>query len=145
MPPSVLRHSALFLIAAGLAGAACAQQLAPAVQLETVVVTGRADSLLSFAASANEGVVGHEQLALRPLLRPGEIVEAIPGVIVSQHSGAGKANQYYLRGFNLDHGTDFSVSVDGIPMNMPSHAHGQGYLDLNSVIPELVDKQDSCV
>ena len=140
MPPSVLRHSALFLSAAGLAGAACAQQLAPAVQLETVVVTGRADSLLSVAASANEGVVGHEQLALRPLLRPGEIVEAIPGVIVSQHSGAGKANQYYLRGFNLDHGTDLLTSVDGVPINMRTHAHGQGYTDLNFLIPEFVNR-----
>ena len=72
---------------------------------------------------------------LRPLLRPGEVVENIPGVIVTQHSGSGKANQYFLRGFNLDHGTDLALSVDGVPVNMPSHAHGQGYADLNFVIP----------
>ncbi len=107
--------------------------------LETIVVTGRSDSLIGTADSANQGVVGYEQLSRRPLLRPGEIVEAIPGVIVSQHSGAGKANQYYLRGFNLDHGTDLLTSVDGVPINMRTHAHGQGYTDLNFLIPELVN------
>src|SRR5438105_4292024 len=64
--------------------------------------------------------------------------DAVPGVIISQHSGEGKANQYYLRGFNLDHGTDFATTVAGIPVNMPTHAHGQGYSDLNFLIPELV-------
>jgi hypothetical protein len=76
----------------------------------------------------------------RPTLRPAEVLEFVPGVIVSQHSGDGKANQYYLRGFNLDHGTDFATFVDGMPVNMPSHAHGQGYSDLNWLIPELVDR-----
>ena len=66
----------------------------------------------------------------------------MPGVIVTQHSGDGKANQYFLRGFNLDHGTDFATSVNGMPVNMPSHAHGQGYTDLNFLIPELVDRID---
>ena len=107
-------------------------------RLEEVVVSERSDSLIGVASSANEGVVGHEQLALRPLLRPGEIVETVPGVIVSQHSGAGKANQYYLRGFNLDHGTDLATSVDGVPVNNRTHAHGQGYTDLNFLIPEFV-------
>ena len=64
----------------------------------------------------------------------------MPGVIVTQHSGDGKANQYFLRGFNLDHGTDFATCVDGMPVNMPTHAHGQGYSDLNWLIPELVDR-----
>jgi hypothetical protein len=64
----------------------------------------------------------------------------VPGVIVTQHSGDGKANQYFLRGFNLDHGTDFATFVDGMPVNMRSHAHGQGYTDLNFLIPELVDR-----
>jgi outer membrane receptor protein involved in Fe transport len=74
----------------------------------------------------------------RPALRPGEVLEYVPGVIITQHSGDGKANQYFLRGFNLDHGTDFSISVAGMPINMPTHAHGQGYADLNFVMPELV-------
>jgi outer membrane receptor protein involved in Fe transport len=73
-------------------------------------------------------------------LRPGEVLEFVPGLIVTQHSGDGKANQYFLRGFNLDHGTDFATSVDGMPVNMPSHGHGQGYSDLNFLIPELVDR-----
>jgi len=71
-------------------------------------------------------------------MRSGEVLETVPGVIVSQHSGEGKANQYYLRGFNLDHGTDFATTVAGMPVNMPTHAHGQGYSDLNFLIPELV-------
>src|SRR5262249_59902259 len=66
------------------------------------------------------------------------VLETGPGVIVTQHSGEGKANQYFLRGFNLDHGTDFATTVVGIPVNMPTHAHGQGYSDLNFLIPELV-------
>ncbi|RYD76373.1 MAG: TonB-dependent receptor, partial [Verrucomicrobiaceae bacterium] len=108
--------------------------------LEEIIVEGRSDSLVGVASSANEGVVGREQLALRPLLRPGEIVETIPGVIVSQHSGAGKANQFYLRGFNLDHGTDLLTSLEGVPINMRSHAHGQGYTDLNFLVPEFVQQ-----
>ena len=114
---------------------------APPETLETVVVTGRADDLSGIAESANQGVVSAADLSLRPLLRPGEVVEEIPGVIITQHSGSGKANQYFLRGFNLDHGTDLAVSVDDIPVNMPSHAHGQGYADLNFLIPELVQQE----
>ncbi|POZ50309.1 TonB-dependent receptor [Methylovulum psychrotolerans] len=109
-------------------------------QLDTVEVAGQATDLIGIAASASQGVVGQEELKYRPLARVGELVEIVPGAVATQHSGSGKANQYFLRGFNLDHGTDFSVTLDGIPMNMPSHAHGQGYLDLNSVIPELIDK-----
>ncbi len=109
------------------------------VTLDTMEVEGRATDLLGVAASASQGVVGQPEFAYRPLARAGELVEVVPGALATQHSGSGKANQFYLRGFNLDHGTDFSVMVDGVPMNMPSHAHGQGYLDLNSVIPELVD------
>jgi hypothetical protein len=110
-----------------------------AVTLDTMEVEGRATDLLGVATSASQGVVGQAEFAYRPLARAGELVEVVPGALATQHSGSGKANQFYLRGFNLDHGTDFSVMVDGVPMNMPSHAHGQGYLDLNSVIPELVD------
>ena len=110
--------------------------------IETVTVTGRAANLEGIADSANQGSVSAADLALRPLLRPGEIVENIPGVIITQHSGSGKANQYFLRGFNLDHGTDISVNLDDVPVNMVSHAHGQGYSDLNMLIPELVERVD---
>src|SRR5262249_19028970 len=78
----------------------------------------------------------------RPIYRPGEILEAVPGLVVTQHSGEGKANQFFLRGFNLDHGTDFATSIDGVPINLPSHGHGQGYTDLNFVIPKLVERID---
>ena len=111
----------------------------PPQTLEPVVVTGRADDLTGIAESASEGRVGQAQIEIRPFLRPGEVLEVVPGVIVTQHSGSGKANQYFLRGFNLDHGTDFSSFVDGVPVNFPTHAHGQGYMDLNWLIPELID------
>ncbi len=110
------------------------------ITLESLTVDGRAADLLGLTGSASQGVVGQPEFKYRPLSRVGELVEVIPGALATQHSGSGKANQYFLRGFNLDHGTDFAAMVDGVPMNMPSHAHGQGYLDLNSVIPELVDK-----
>jgi hypothetical protein len=126
--------------AAGPAIADNGSNAAPAVS--EVVVTGRAADLTGVSASANQGRVSAADLALRPLLRPGEVVEQIPGVIITQHSGSGKANQYFLRGFNLDHGTDLAVSIDGIPVNMPSHAHGQGYADLNVLIPELIQTVD---
>ncbi|CAG1023354.1 partial Vitamin B12 transporter BtuB, partial [Methylococcales bacterium] len=116
------------------------QQEEEPVQLDTVEVEGRATDLIGVASSASQGVVGQPEFKFRPLARVGELVEVVPGMIATQHSGTGKANQYFLRGFNLDHGTDFNVMLDGVPMNMPSHAHGQGYLDLNSLIPELVDK-----
>ena len=96
------------------------------------------DDLIGVAHSATQGVVSGRQIDQRPIMRAGEVLEAVPGVIISQHSGEGKANQYYLRGFNLDHGTDFATSVAGIPVNMPTHAHGHGYSDLNFLIPELV-------
>jgi hypothetical protein len=108
---------------------------------EEVTVTSRADDLVGIADSATQGTIGSADLSTRPILRPAELLEAIPGVIVTQHSGAGKANQYFLRGFNLDHGTDFRTTVDGIPVNMPSHGHGQGYTDVNFLIPELVARE----
>lgn len=97
-----------------------------------------AENLVGIADSATEGTVGEKQLQERPTSRPAELLESVPGVIISQHSGEGKANQYYLRGFNLDHGTDLASDVMGVPVNMPTHAHGQGYSDLNFLIPELV-------
>jgi hypothetical protein len=109
------------------------------VTLEEITVTALRMPLVGTVTSASEGLVLPEQLANRPTLRPAELLEAVPGLVVTQHSGDGKANQYFLRGFNLDHGTDFSTTVDGIPINLPTHAHGQGYTDLNFLIPELVD------
>lgn len=106
--------------------------------MERVVVEGRADSLIGLSESASEGYVGRDHLDYRPLLRPGEILETVPGLLLTQHSGAGKANQFFLRGFNLDHGTDFATSIEGVPVNLPTHGHGQGYTDLNFLIPELV-------
>jgi hypothetical protein len=107
---------------------------------EQLTVSERADDLVGIAPSASSGTTGHEDLARRPLLRTGELLETVPGLIATQHSGGGKANQYFVRGFNLDHGTDFSVTVDGMPVNMPSHGHGQGYADVSFLIPELVDR-----
>jgi len=107
--------------------------------LEEVVVTGRQQILTGEARSASEGVIGQMDLAIRPLLRPGDVLEAIPGLIVTQHSGSGKSNQMFLRGFNLDHGTDFATWIDGMPVNMRTHGHGQGYTDINFLIPETVE------
>ncbi len=106
---------------------------------EVLTVVARADDLTGIATSATDGVVGRGDLERRPLLRAGEIVESVPGVIATQHSGGGKANQYFLRGFNLDHGTDLRISVEGMLVNLPSHGHGQGYADLSFLIPELID------
>ena len=80
------------------------------------------------------------ELQDRPILRSGEVLETVPGVIITQHAGGGKANQYFLRGFNLDHGTDFAIFLDDMPLNLPSHAHGEGYSDMNTVIPEFVQR-----
>ncbi len=104
--------------------------------LDPVVVSG--DGLVGAADASSEGTVTQQQIATRPWLRPAEVLETVPGLIVTQHTGDGKANQYFLRGFNLDHGTDFATFVLGMPVNLPTHAHGQGYTDVNFVIPELV-------
>ncbi len=114
----------------------------PATQLAPFVVQGRGTDLVGTAASASQGIVGATELDARPFLRRGELLEVIPGVVITQHSGDGKANQYFLRGFNLDHGTDLSIAADGMPVNMRSHAHGQGYADLNFLIPEMVRQVD---
>jgi len=106
----------------------------------TINVQGREDSLIGIAESASEGTVGAAEIQDRPILRSGEILETIPGMIITQHAGGGKANQYFLRGFNLDHGTDFAIFLDGMPLNLPSHAHGEGYADMNTVIPEFVER-----
>jgi outer membrane receptor protein involved in Fe transport len=97
-----------------------------------------AENLVGIAASASQGAITAKQLDVRPFMRQGEVLETVPGVIITQHSGEGKANQYFLRGFNLDHGSDFAMTVAGTPVNMPTHAHSQGYSDINFLIPELV-------
>ena len=106
--------------------------------LEEIEVTGRQLNLVGEATSASQGLVSQEEIELRPILRTGDVLELVPGMVVTQHSGTGKANQYFLRGFNLDHGTDFATYVDGMPVNMRTHGHGQGYTDLNFVIPETI-------
>ena len=140
--------AAIILLAQlALSNPVAAQDLAEADRLpapaepqrpDTIIVYGRAIQQIGIATSGSQGVVGYRDFADRPLSRVGELVENVPGVIATQHSGTGKANQYFLRGFNLDHGTDFAGFVDGVPINMRTHGHGQGYLDLNFLIPELV-------
>jgi outer membrane receptor protein involved in Fe transport len=111
-------------------------------KLEELTITAQRIATLASADSASVGTVLADQLENRPILRTGELLEVVPGLTVTQHSGDGKANQYFLRGFNLDHGTDFASRVDGLPVNMPTHGHGQGYSDINFLIPELVRRVD---
>ena len=145
--PMPRRPIALLVVAAlacapGLAAQSSAGDSTRIRSLDTVRVTGRSANLIGSARSASEGHVGAIELRARPRSRDGELLETVPGVIVTQHSGEGKANQFFVRGFNLDHGTDFQTKVDGMPVNQPTHAHGQGYTDLNFVIPEFVRALD---
>ncbi|MFZ6800658.1 TonB-dependent receptor [Undibacterium sp. Di24W] len=110
--------------------------------LHRVLLDGSRGSQLGLTDAANAGMVGQKKLEAMTTYRPGELLEAIPGVIVSQHSGEGKANQFYLRGFNLDHGTDLRTTLDDMPVNQRSHSHGQGWTDLNFLIPELAARMD---
>ncbi|WP_082616799.1 TonB-dependent receptor domain-containing protein [Massilia sp. Root418] len=107
-----------------------------------VAVVGHYDNAVGTSDASSQGRITSSLIASRPALRTGELLEFVPGMIVTQHSGDGKANQYFLRGFNLDHGTDFATYIDGMPVNMRSHAHGQGYADMNFLIPELVQRID---
>ncbi|MGD0494381.1 MAG: TonB-dependent receptor plug domain-containing protein [Steroidobacteraceae bacterium] len=108
--------------------------------LQEVTVTAQRLELLGTADTASEGLVNDQELQLAPQYRPGQLLETVPGLIATLHSGEGKANQYLMRGYNLDHGTDLETYVDGMPINQPTHAHGQGYTDLNFMIPELADQ-----
>ena len=143
-PPCSLQLKAIAL------GVACAAGIHPlqvaaqdeAAVIEELVVWGRSLQLLGSADSASQGVVGYADFSTRPLARVGELVEVVPGMIATQHSGPGKANQYFLRGFNLDHGSDFSTFFDGMPVNFRTHAHAQGYMDLNFIIPEIIERVD---
>jgi outer membrane receptor protein involved in Fe transport len=137
-----MRHRGLRLAIALSAGTAVLAQAAglPTDDLDEVVVSAERYKLIGQVESASQGTVTRAQLETRPVLRTGELLETVPGLVVTQHSGDGKANQFFLRGFNLDHGTDLATSVDGIPVNMHTHGHGQGYTDINFVIPELLDR-----
>lgn len=145
-PPYLARSVLVLALSAGLypplllAAAVELHDPAEAVELDRVVVTGRRQTLVGDAISASEGTVGRSEIADRPLLRTGDLLEFVPGLVATQHSGSGKANQYFLRGFNLDHGTDFSTFVDGMPVNMRTHGHGHGWTDLNFLIPEAVEQ-----
>ena len=105
---------------------------------EEITVHGARDE----ADSASESRTRRRELELRPRLRPGDVLESVPGLVVVQPEGGGKANEYFLRGFDADHGTDIAFFTDGVPVNMPSHAHGQGYSDFSFLIPELVVSVD---
>lgn len=123
---------AIACFVSSLASANDADQVIP-----SVVVEGSRPTQLGSADSASAGVVPQRQLEARTVYRPGELLEVTPGLIVSQHSGEGKANQFYLRGLNLDHGTDLRTTVDGMLVNQRTHSHGQGWTDVNFLIPEL--------
>ncbi|HLP80679.1 MAG TPA: TonB-dependent receptor [Nitrosomonas sp.] len=116
----------------------CMVNAAGVPTLKEMVIRANARELIGTANSANEGTVLKQQLDSRTVYRPGELLETVPGLIVTQHSGEGKANQYFLRGFNLDHGTDVRITVDGMLVNQRSHGHGQGWADTNFLIPELL-------
>jgi len=130
--------SATIVLGVALHGTGSAQS----IELDRITVLGNYENGVGTSDAASGGSINAKLIENRPILRTGELLEFVPGLIVTQHSGDGKANQYFLRGFNLDHGTDFATWVDGMPVNMRSHAHGQGYTDLNFVIPELVTRID---
>lgn len=135
-------HRLTLAIAALMGSLPLAAQQNGSRDVEEIVVFGRNTDLVGTAEAASEGSVGGADLLIRPLFKTAELLESMPGMIAVQHSGSGKANQYFLRGFNLDHGTDYSVMVDGMPWNLRSHGHGQGYLDVNGLIPETVERID---
>ncbi len=143
LPAQYRLHPIIFAIGFGSLGIAITQTShaheQSNVTLPEIVVTSTREDLQGVADSASVGIVTAQQLRTRPLLRAGDVMEAVPGLVATQHAGEGKANQYFLRGFNLDHGTDFATFIDGVPINMPTHAHGQGYTDLYFLIPELVE------
>ena len=111
---------------------------APATFRNLAELENPAENLVGVAGAGSEGAITAAQLTTRPINRAAEVLETVPGMVISQHSGEGKANQYYLRGFNLDHGFDFAQTIASIPVNLPTHAHAQGYADSNFLIPELV-------
>jgi hypothetical protein len=133
---------AMFAVLCAAVSRAQSQQESAEPTLDSVVVTGHYDNGVGTSDAASQGAVNSKLIEDQPLLRPGDVLEFVPGMVVTQHSGDGKANQYFLRGYNLDHGTDFATRIDGVPVNMPTNAHGQGYSDVNYLIPELVQRID---
>ncbi len=128
-------------VASGSAAGAKPDQATSANVSEVVVTASRLD-LLGAAATASQGSATQKELALRPIYRVGQLLETVPGLVVTAHSGEGKANQYLIRGFNLDHGTDIANFVDDMPVNRPTNTHGQGYSDMNFLMPELAAGMD---
>jgi hypothetical protein len=120
-------------------GAVLAQAGESPPDITEIFVWGRGIELLGDADSGSHGIVSNADFSTRPLMRVGELVEVVPGMVATQHSGPGKANQYFLRGMNLDHGSDFTAIFEGMPVNFRSHAHASGYLDINFLIPELIE------
>jgi hypothetical protein len=141
MPVLIALTRALCSISAtsALCGTEASAAADPGEVLQEITVTAQRLELLGLAPTASEGIVADQELQLTPIYRPGQLLETVPGLIVTLHSGEGKANQYLMRGYNLDHGTDLGTFVDDMPVNQPTHAHGQGYTDLNFMIPELAD------
>src|SRR5580700_7981750 len=127
----------LMLLSTGAWSTASAETTATPDQIDEIRVTAERLGLMGSASTASEGIIVNDEPALTPAFRVGQLLETVPGLQVTSHSGEGKANQYLLRGYNLDHGTDLATFVDGMPVNEPTHAHGQGYTDLNFLIPEL--------
>ena len=125
-------------LAAALACASGSAYAEEAPDRAMIVVTASRKDLVGEAATASEGHVTQQEVSLRPIYRPGQLFESIPGLVVTIHSGEGKAQQYLIRGYNLDHGTDFANFVDDMPVNRPTNAHGQGYSDIAFLIPQVV-------
>jgi hypothetical protein len=128
-------------LALGATSAAVAADTSPDTLTEVTVTASRLN-LLGTATTASQGSVTEQELDLRPAYRVGQLLESVPGLVVTVHSGEGKANQYLARGFNLDHGTDIANFVDDMPVNRPTNTHGQGYSDLNFIVPELANGLD---
>ncbi len=105
-----------------------------ALELKEVVVSAQ--------RAHDQQLISNLDIKLRPIVNSQEVLRMVPGLFIGQHAGGGKAEQIFLRGFDIDHGTDIQLTVDGIPVNMVSHAHGQGYADLHFVIPELIQGVD---
>jgi outer membrane receptor protein involved in Fe transport len=137
-----LLATAALLLGAATGAHAADNAAAPTSQVSEVVVTASRVDLLGTAATASQGSVTQTELSLRPIYRVGQLLESTPGLVVTAHSGEGKANQYLVRGFNLDHGTDIANFVDDMPVNRPTNTHGQGYSDVNFEIPELAQGLD---
>ncbi|HWU88574.1 MAG TPA: TonB-dependent receptor plug domain-containing protein, partial [Kofleriaceae bacterium] len=113
------------------------EKLAEASAAETIEVTSEAP-----AESASSVHLDAGKLRFRPRTQPSDLLRQVPGLVVSQHAGGGKSDQYFIRGFDADHGTDLAIFADGIPVNLSSHGHGQGYADTHWMIPETVETVD---